>query len=90
MNDSWCVYLYWTNEGQEGNSQINEWKSWMSCLNSRLKIEDKDNQIKKKNAPNEVILLKLTWFLKKKKKKWIPHLDINECEEVGLVWMNKY
>ena len=31
----------------------------MSCLNSRLKIEDKDNQIKK-NAPNEVILLKLT------------------------------
>jgi len=32
----------------------------MSCLNSRLKIEDKDNQIKKKNAPNEVILLKLT------------------------------
>ena len=40
----------------------------MSCLNSRLKIEDKDNQIKKKNAPNEVILLKLTWFLKKKEK----------------------
>lgn len=46
----------------------------MSCLNSRLKIEDKDNQIKKKECTQWSYLIKVDVILKKKEEEVNPTL----------------